>query len=376
MNNHALTLKANREDISRRSFIKSGIAVSGMLGLSSFFMSKALAAEKNFLPEESSPSGNMPCFDIHAHYVPAAYRQVLSEHGQAHAEADGLPIPEWSFDEHLAMMDRLNIATAMLSIAAPHFHFGDSPAAARLARKVNEEGAMLVSHSPNRFGLLASLPLPDVDNSLEELEYAFDILHADGIKLPTNSLGVYLGDTRLDPIFAELSRRKAVVVLHPVKPSSVPSNVLDGCPIPVVEYLIDTTRTVTNLILNGTLQRYPDIKLVIPHAGAFLPSLTDRLDGLKKILKPKTGVLPDVRESLHQIYYDLAGFPVPLQLQALLQMTDPDHLLFGSDWPYAFEALCVNQKQQLLTTGLLTAELQRAIFHDNALALFPRLKQV
>jgi predicted TIM-barrel fold metal-dependent hydrolase len=272
-------------------------------------------------------------------------------------------------------MDRMNIAASVLTISSPGLHFGDDAAALRLARQANEIGAAVVRDHPKRFGLFAALPVPDVDGSLAEIEYAFDVLHADGIKLPTHSRGVYLGHERLDPVFAELSRRQAVVVLHPQKPAAVPADVLEGYPIPMMEFLIDTTRAVTNMIMNRTLQRYSGIKLVLPHAGAFMSVLPDRLTGRRKWFAPpgQQGEAPDIHEALRQMYYDLAGYPVPGQLFALLQIVGPERLLYGSDWPFTPEAKVSGLQQKLLTTNLLTEEHRRAVFYQNALSLFPRL---
>lgn len=363
-----------QENVRRRDFLKKGVAVSGLVGLSSLIGPTAVSAAMDE-PKKSVGSGrNIPCIDMHAHYVPLAYAKALKENGRA--MADGVPLPAWSIEAQLAVMDRLQIATAMLSLSTPHFHFGDNAAACRLARRINEEGAKAASDRPDRFGFFATLPLPDVEGALKEIEYAMDVLQADGVGLMTHSSGIYLGDKRLEPVFAALSRREAVVVIHPTTPSAFPPNVPEDCPAPVLEFLLDTTRAVTNLILTGTLRRNSGIRLVVPHAGAFLPSFVDRLDGLIKTMPPEAqAAVPDIRDSLRQMYYDLAGFPVPLQLGALLQMTEPDHLLYGSDWPFAVDGLCGKLKEQLCVTELLNDGQRRAIFRDNALALFPRFNR-
>src|SRR5690606_11451108 len=104
------------------------------------------------------------------------------------------------------------------SISAPGLHFGDDAAARGLARYVNEEGAKAMQAFPRRFGMFASLPLPEIDGSLKEIEYAFDVLKADGVVVQSNHNGVYLGDKRLDPVFAELDRRSARIFIHPTNP--------------------------------------------------------------------------------------------------------------------------------------------------------------
>jgi len=315
----------------------------------------------------------IPSIDVHVHYVPPSYKKAVEEAGEA--QTDGVPLPQWAPEMHLESMDRMNIAAAMLAISSPGIHFGNDPGARRLAREVNEFGADVVRGHPTRFGLLAALPVPDIDGSLAEIEYAADVLHADGFKLPTHGRGVYLGDARLDPVFEELSRRGAVVVIHPQKPSAVPGDVLDGYPIPMMEFLFDTTRAVTNMIMNRTLQRFPGVKLVLPHAGAFLSVLADRLTGRRRMLAPpgQERAAPDIHEALRQMYYDLAGYPVPGQLFALLQIMGPDRLLYGSDWPFTPEAKALALQNRLVTTDLLTPEQRQAVFYGNAAAMFPRL---
>ncbi|MCI1946177.1 amidohydrolase family protein [Clostridium luticellarii] len=320
----------------------------------------------------STKVSSVPKIDVHVHYLPKAYREALLSSGEE--KPDGFPTPEWNVDKHLKVMKHLGIATTMLSISSPHVNFGDDEAARILARKVNEDGAEVVKKYSDKFGLLASLPLPNVKGSIEEIEYALDILNVDGFTLPTNTRGVYLGNPCLDPVFEELNKRKAVAVLHPNKPSSIPEGVNEGLPVPAMEFLFDTTRTVINMILKGTLKHYPDIKFVIPHAGAFLAILADRLDPfLERIPVGKEKVNVDVYAELKGLYYDVAGFCLPRQLENLLQIVDASHLLYGSDYPYTPEFGSFALVALLEKTKLLTDKERRAIYYDNALKLFPRL---
>jgi predicted TIM-barrel fold metal-dependent hydrolase len=318
--------------------------------------------------------------DLHVHYLPEDLKEALLNSGEKNP--DGFPTPEWTLEMHLEVMKHLGISIAMLSISSPHINFGDDNAAKILARSVNEAGAELVNKYPKQFGLLASLPLPNVENSIEEIQYAMDILHADGFTLPTNTQGVYLGDPCLDHIFEELNKRKATVVIHPNKPSSVPKNVVDGLPIPMMEFFFDTTRTITNMILKGTIKRFPDIKIIVPHAGAFLPILADRLNSALQMLPvafadniKNVEDRIDVYAELKGLHYDVAGVCLPTQLPALLQIVDVGNLLYGSDYPYTPEAGCIYLADALDKTDLLTDEQRCDIYHDNALKLFPRLKE-
>ncbi len=138
--------------------------------------------------------------DVHAHFVPNGYRAALRRAG--YEQPDGMPwIPEWSAEQHLEVMDRLGIATSLLSISSPGVHLGDGAAAVDLARQMNEEGRRAVVDHPGRFGLLASLPLPDVDASIAEIAHCCDNLNVDGFVLLTNVDGTYISDASFEPVF-------------------------------------------------------------------------------------------------------------------------------------------------------------------------------
>ena len=195
----------------------------------------------------------MTRIDVHAHFVPSFYRQALLEAGQDHP--DGIKaIPEWSEQAALTLMDRLGIQTAMLSISSPGVHFGDPAAATDLAHRANNEGQRLREAHTGRFGYFACLPVPEIDAAVSEARRALDELDADGVVLQTNHQGVYLGDEMLDPLYRELNERNAVVFLHPTSPHCSAEALALGYPRPMLEFLFDTTRSVTNLVLSGALE--------------------------------------------------------------------------------------------------------------------------
>lgn len=327
-----------------------------------------------------SQSADLHRIDVHAHYLPEKYRLALAAAG--HAKPSGMPgIPQWSVDAHLAMMERLGIASSVLSISAPGIHFGDDTAARALARHCNEEGALAMRAHPKRFGLFATLPLPDVEGSLEEIQYAFDELGADGVVLETNFHGVYLGDRRFDSVFAELDRRHATVFIHPNNPqcpccqgTEVGALPPIGYPFPMIEFMFETTRAVFNLILSGTLAKYPNLKIIVPHAGATISILADRVAGLSPALGlPQPLDIPAFYQALKTLYYDLAGFPLPRQIQPLLEIADPRHILYGSDWPFTPEPLVASLAGRLDAAPQLQGAMWQSVMRSNALALFPRL---
>jgi predicted TIM-barrel fold metal-dependent hydrolase len=292
--------------------------------------------------------------DVHAHYLPEFYREALRVHG--HDQPDGFPyIPEWSAAEHVEFMDRLGIEQSLLSVSSPGVRFGDVD----LARAVNEAGRQVVVDQAGRFGLLASLPLPDVDAAIAEIAHCCDQLDVDGFMLLTNVDGTYVSDGSFAPVFAELNRRRARVLLHPTSPACWECTSL-GRPRPMVEFLFDTTRTVIDLVLNGTIATNPDLELIVPHGGAVLPLLADRVSAFGALLAPDVDVLGD----LGRLHFDLAGHAVPRGLDALLALTTADHLHYGSDWPFTPEPVVVAAAERIDDAGLP--------LHTNTESLFPR----
>jgi 6-methylsalicylate decarboxylase len=189
----------------------------------------------------------------------------------------------------------------------------------------------IVRDHPGQFGLFAALPLPDTDGALAEIGYAFDTLGAAGVIVETNAHGVYLGDQRLEPVFAELVRRRATVMLHPTSPPCWQQTAL-GRPRPIIEFIFDTARAVTDLILAGTLIRHPAMSVIVPHSGGALPLLADRIKAFMFASPPHGAPEPDPVAQLHRLYYDLAGTPFPRQVPALLNLVSPSQLLYGSDF--------------------------------------------
>lgn len=307
--------------------------------------------------------------DIHFHFLSPEYRDKMID--AVGAWPDGFPAPQWSADEALAMMDRVGIATGMLSVSSPGVHFGNDTEARVLARSVNEFASRTIAEHRGRFGGFASLPLPDIDGALEDIGYAFDMLKLDGIVMLTNFNGVYLGDKRLDPVFEELNRRGAVVFIHPTSPICWQQSAL-GYPRPMIEFTFDSTRAVVNLIFSKTTTRFPKVRFIVPHAGGTLPFLARRIAMFGPRLAA-AGTAIDVQENLRRMYYDLAGSPSSNALAPLLEMTERTHILYGSDYVHTPEAVVSAHLNELLSSKLLSSDDFRAIARDNALVLFPGL---
>ncbi|MCP2256006.1 putative metal-dependent hydrolase, TIM-barrel fold [Prauserella aidingensis] len=356
-----------RGDHDRRRFFQGAASVAATLTAAQLATAPAAGA---------TPPRRTPKIDVHSHFLPAEYRQALIDNGES--KPDGFPaLPEWSVQAHLDVMDQLGIGTSMLSISSPGVTFGANPEAVRWARFVNDAGAELVRQHPRRFGLFANLPLPDLDASLTELERALDTLGADEVALETNYDGIYLGDRRFAPLFQELHLRKAVVLIHPTSPACWEQTAL-GYPRPLIEFHFDTTRALSDMVLNGTLTRYSDARVIVPHSGSALVPLADRVAALAGVF-PLGGNAPgqiDVIGTFEKLYYETgAGNPFPRQFPGLLSLAKIDRLLYGSDWPFGPVPGIQATLDQLERTRLLNPNQRRALYRDNAVRLFPRLQE-
>lgn len=315
-----------------------------------------------------------PCgrIDVHAHFLPGFYCEALAKAGLKTLDG-GMPVPVWNEAAHLEMMDRQGIETAMLSVSSPSTHFLPIAEKPAMCRAINREGARLVAAHTGRFGLFASLPLPDVDAALAEMAFAFDELGADGVVLESNIGGMYLGNASLAPVFAELNRRKAVVFLHPTSPACFEAVHL-GRPAPLLEFPLDTTRTIVDLLYSRTLQANPDMRMIVPHGGAALPALVARIATFANVpfIEPRPASEAEVFEVLARLYYDVAlsGHAVPFA--GLRRLAPMSQILFGSDWPFTPE-FGVARNIALLEANGLSAEDTTALVRENALRLFPRL---
>jgi 6-methylsalicylate decarboxylase len=307
--------------------------------------------------------------DIHSHFVPPFY---LAENGDRIAGSRGGQITrawlEWSPQQSLAAMDEHGVETAMLSLSTPGIWFGNAEEARATARRVNDYGAELLRSHPGRFGQFATIPLPDTEGSLREIEYAFDVLKADGIGLLTSYGDKWLGDDAYAPVLEELNRRKALVFVHPTTPNCCRA-LMPGISTIMTEVPQDTTRTITSLLFSGTLTRLKDIRFIFCHAGGTMPMVAKRMTqyGPKNLAE----VLPQgVEYELKRLYYDIAVSGYRPAIAALTSLIPMSQILFGSDFPYRMLGESADTMQQL---GLSENDLA-AIGRGNALGLLPRLK--
>ena len=318
--------------------------------------------------------------DCHHHFLSPAYIKTLaakeSRNGVGRTPYFNLGVlKDYTPAKDIEMMDKEGVATCVISCTTPGVWFGDPEESRVLAREMNEFGARMMSDYKGRYGLFAMLPLPSIDSSLREIEYALDTLKADGIGLMTNYESHWLGDTMFQPVFDELNRRKAVVYTHPIEaPCCGP--LMAGVNPTTIEYNTDTARTIFSLIGSDAATRYGDISFLFSHAGGTMPTLVERFAVGGPDNTTDNLAAPVERNSrlfhLKRFYYDTAQSTNIIQMQGLKTVVDSSHILFGTDFPFNN---ATRHLAGLDKCGFTAAELQ-GIRRDNALKLFPRFGNI
>ena len=331
--------------MKRRDFLKAGIGGAFTL----WGITNALQEEKALAAKGREPLPQGRKVDMHAHAILPSFVQGLKKLGIDAAAEEGYPLPSWSESAHLDFMRQAGIDYTVLSPATPHIYNGDEKLSCEVAREINEETAALCRKYPDKFGFVAALPFPSIDGSIAEINYAMDKLGALGVKVPSNASGIYLGDARWERIFAELNCRRALIIMHPSPARELPrQGTVTGQVMALFEYPADTTRAVVNLLASGMLERYPQVRLVVPHCGSFLPYMKQRAKAMFAMLAGMQMMKPvDMEAGMKQLYYDLAGDPMPEAMDMLLKITDESHLLYGSDFPYVPAQALLGKKNGL-----------------------------
>ena len=274
---------------------------------------------------------------------------------------------KWTVAQSIDDMDQGGVATSILSISEPGVFFGNFDAARKLARETNEFGAKVIADHPRRFGMFATVPLPDVDGSLREIEYTLDTLEMDGICMMTDYEGKFLGDPAFTPVMEELNRRKALVFIHPLAPICCAPSLKWIAP-SLFEFTQDTNRCVFSLLFTGTLAQFPDIRFIFCHSGAAVPILAGRA-AVMGVARQFADKLPNgIDHELRKLHYDVALQADRSALAALFAYVPISQVLLGSDYPFGTSADGVRGLNEY---GLKPEDLA-AIYRGNAERLLPR----
>lgn len=297
--------------------------------------------------------------------------QTLQDAG---GDPSGSHTPRWSIEADDEFCKTLGIGVTIFSMTSPGPPIAGPEGSVKLARQTNEYLAALRDKNPAEYGFFASMPdLTSIDAAIAEIEYAYDQLKADGIILMTRygKTNMYLGHEAFIPVWQALDKRHAVVLVHPTH--AIDTNlVAKNLPQPIIDYPHETTRTAIDLVVSNRLRSLANVKIILSHAGGTLPYLAKRaaLVGAHDLgLSTKSG--EEILEEIGSFYFDLALSSSKPTLDMLLQYTKPDHIMYGSDYPYAPPRGITGFAQQLDEAGL-DPQLEHDINWANAVKLFPR----
>lgn len=355
--------------LPRRRFILGAAAATAGALLS--------ARESTGQATTANKAGSM--IDFHHHFGPPQWCSFLASKNVLYPAWNS-----WTQAKAVEELDRAGVATAMISITYPGIWLGENvvpiDATRGLARDCNEYGAKMVADHPGRFRLFAVLPLPDVEGSLREIEYAFDTLKVDGVGILTSYGDKWLGDPAFAPVFQELNRRKAIVFTHANVPncctrggSGAARYLVPGVNNNVIEYGTDTTRAIMSLVVINANDLYPNIRFSFSHAGGTMPFLIERILGRKEMASLTDPARPNARlHQLRQFYYDTANANNIVALTALTKVVGVSQILLGTDFPY--EGTVAEQVDDLKSCGAFIPQELQAVCSGNARRVVPQLK--
>ena len=318
--------------------------------------------------------------DVHHHFTSAGWFKELEA-------VDLVPMARvgWTPGSSIEAMDSTGTATALISTGQAGGAFTPArlrqrgvseaegaQAILRLARESNEYGTTMASDYPGRFILMASLPMPDVDSSLTELEYAVDTLNAGGAFLPTSYDDKYIGDPIFTPLLEELNRRSLTVYTHPTDAACC-INIIPNLRPNTIEYGTDTTRMIMSLIVNDVPSRFPNIRWIFSHAGGTMPFLVQRIVGNRGELDEYLQQTPEPGSELDQLrgfYYDCAATANAVAMDALKRVVGIDQMVFGTDFPYSN---MTDEVRGLAAAGVLNTQELEQLYRGNVERIVPQL---
>ena len=342
----------------RREFLAGAAAVGA----------GALLGAKLF-GQTNSSNANPRSVDFQHHFTSPGWRKALTDANMLPEVRKG-----WSPEKDIAEMDGAGCAAAFISTGQAGWRLGDLPDAdsIRLARESNEYGAKMQNDYKGRYFLMAAVPMPNLDATLKEIEYAMDTLKAAGFTLPASFDGHYIGEPEFEPVLQEFNRRKVAIYVHPSQPKCC-ENMIKGLIPNTIEYGTDTTRMIMSVIVSGAAGKYPDIRWIWAHGGGTMPFLIQRICGEKVANNLDKPAEPGSKlYYLRKYYYDTGAQFNPVGIGALKAVVGVSQIVYGTDFPYGHMAP-VNKDLDNMPT-ILNAKERQMVYRGNAERLFPELK--
>jgi aminocarboxymuconate-semialdehyde decarboxylase len=308
--------------------------------------------------------------DAHAHLFPAVYLDLLDEMrhdagvGSQQVRALGGGDSEQELRMRLAAMDSVGVDVQLLSTCPQVPYTGDPTAAVEAARCANVAMTHIVARHPDRFRALATLPMPHLLASIDELNRAMGEDGMAGAAVGTSILGRPLSHPDFGPLFADLNRRGAVLFVHP-NGDSAGSALMQSSKLGwVIGHAAEVSTSILQLFQADLTVKYPNIRIIAAHMGGYLPFLIQRLDRLRDGYLPEGA--PSAGQLMRGIAYDTVN-PLPAALRLTAEVVGVERLLLGTDYPFTQGSTLRDHVEYILASGLHDDQ-ERAIIDTNAAA--------
>jgi 6-methylsalicylate decarboxylase len=314
--------------------------------------------------------------DVHAHYFPKAYTDLLLRIGgrslpeaaraltarrMRQDDATGLPT-------RLQQMDEAEVQMQVLSPAASPPYAEREADAVAAAQLLNDSYADLATQFPDRLAAFVSLPLPHIDASLREMERGLDELGMLGVAMTCSCFDRSSAEAEFEPLYEEMNRRGAVLNYHPIQ-NGICSPMINDYRFTVsVGASLEDSAIVLHLIARHVAHRYPAIKYIVPHLGGIIPMLLQRLDNQAPSQHPDLPERPSA--TARRFYYDTVGHGSPAALLGAWKAFGADHLVAGSDYPVLLAFETYRQTfHYIRELGLPTADVDKILNHNAQIVL-------
>jgi aminocarboxymuconate-semialdehyde decarboxylase len=360
-----------RHGLSRREILQGSLAAAVT----------AVSGMNDAVAQPAAKTG-VRAIDIHAHYYPQAYLDLFNDedkrfNSEYHTTNEGFyfktpsqssgPLPTKFIDlkQRLADMDAQGVAVHALSLTGPMAYWSDGKLSLELARTWNDAAVAAHQSYPDRFVVLATLPMLDPDRASDELYRVSTLPGVRGIYMGTNIDGRDLDDPLFEPAFARIEALDLPVFLHPLAPA-VGGKRLQPYSFPnLVAFPMDPTVAACHLIFGGVLDRHPKLQFTLPHAGGVLPTLIGRLDHGWKVIPAAKSCAQPPSAYLRRFTYDMITHSHPL-MEYVISQVGVDRIMLGSDYCFevgydhpvqVVEELRLNSEQRKMILGGTAAKI-------------------
>lgn len=367
-------------NINRRQWLTQGATVVtgiAMSGCSVLDQAKTMTPADPVVAPKNYGSGpvvidgaRVKTIDVHAHcYVAEALAMLGAERDSVLPQTKGVPEHFIVVEERLRTMDLMRVDMEILSIN-PFWYRRDRDITERIVRMQNEKLAELCAKAPQRLGAFASLPLQFPDLAVQVLTEAMNRQGLRGAAIGSNVNGTDFSDPKFFPVWEAAEAMGATIFIHPISSPALASRYKgNGWLSNTIGNPLDTTIALQKLIFEGTLDRFPKLKIVAAHGGGYLPSYAARDDHACFVspqnCNPEIKLKKEPSEYLNQIYFDSLVF-TPEALRHLVAQVGASQVVIGTDHPIPWE---LHPIDHVLNTPSLTHADRVAILGGNATRL-------